>query len=152
MPEFQFVTDIPASIDKVWAFHNTIDSLFLLTPPDKHAKLIGESSPMCKGVIYKIQVKQFGLIPIQLWSEIIEYSPPNGFKDIQVKGHGPFSYWTHTHLFTAVSGNLTRITDSIQYELPFGIVGKWADRLVVAKDIEKMFQYRHKVTLNKLSS
>lgn len=152
MPEMQFVIDIPADLDKVWAFHNTIDSLFILTPPEKQAKLIGESSPMCKGVIYKIQVKQFRIIPIQLWSEIIEYSPLQSFKDIQVKGHGPFKSWEHTHEFTAISENVTRITDSVQYELPMGIMGKLVDRIFVGRDIQNMFRFRHQMTMNKLGA
>ncbi len=152
MPEMQFIIDIPADLDKVWAFHNTIDSLFILTPPEKHAKLIGEGTPMCKGAVYKIQVKQFNFIPIQLWSEIIEYSPLEGFKDSQVKGHGPFKSWVHSHQFAAISPNVTRITDTVQYELPMGLIGKLVNRIFVARDIKNMFRYRHQMTMNKLGA
>ena len=36
--------------------------------------------------------------------------------------------------------------DRIIYELPFGIIGRAADKLLIAKMIDKQFKFRHKVT------
>ena len=38
------------------------------------------------------------------------------------------------------------MTDKINYELPFGALGEFADILFVRKMIEKQFEFRHKVT------
>ena len=38
------------------------------------------------------------------------------------------------------------MTDKISYELPFGIIGRIADKLIIAKMIDKQFEFRHKVT------
>ena len=146
MPTLEFVCDLNAPLERVWAFHNTVETLFKLTPPDKHARLLGNAEPMRAGVIYRIQVRQFGIVPVTMQSLIREYAPPDGFVDVQVPGKGPFKSWEHQHRFTALSPDRTRLTDHITYEMPFGPLGALADRLFVRRDIEKMFAYRHEVT------
>jgi ligand-binding SRPBCC domain-containing protein len=101
---------------------------------------------MRTGVVYRIQVRQFGIIPVTMQSLIRDYTPPNSFVDVQVPGKGPFKSWEHQHRFTALSPDCTRLTDHITYEMPFGLFGALADRLFVRRDIAKMFAYRHKVT------
>ncbi len=146
MPDLTFTCDLNAPLAKVWAFHATVETLFQLTPPDKHAHLEGAAEPMRAGVVYHIRVRQYGLIPIRMQSEIVEYTPPAGFVDIQVPGKGPFKAWRHQHQFTALSEDCTRLTDHVTYEMPLGPLGWLADKLVVRRDIEKMFAYRHRVT------
>ena len=38
------------------------------------------------------------------------------------------------------------MTDKIEYELPFGALGKAANFIFVKKILEKQFMYRHKAT------
>ena len=146
MPTMQFTCDINAPIDRVWAFHNTVESLFKLTPPDKHARLVGVPEPMCAGVIYRIQIRLFGMVPLTMHSLIREYTPPNGFVDIQLPGKGPFKSWEHQHRLTAISPDCTRLVDHLTYTLPLGPLGLLANALFARRDIEKMFAYRHMVT------
>ena len=82
MPTMEFVCELNAPLERVWAFHNTVESLFKLTPPDKHARLLGAPEPMRAGVIYRIQIRQFGIIPLTMHSLIRDYTPPDGFVDI----------------------------------------------------------------------
>jgi len=144
MPILTYMCEIEAPLQQVWEFHNNVESLFVLTPPDKHAKLEGAAEPMRVGVVYHIKVRQFGIIPIQMHSKITDYTPPTGFDDIQVKG--PFAAWKHQHRFTALSDTRTRLTDTVTYSVPFGFLGRIADALFVRRDLDKMFAYRHKVT------
>jgi ligand-binding SRPBCC domain-containing protein len=54
---------------------------------------------------------------IEWIAEIVEWNPPHGFSDLQVKG--PYAYWRHTHALSEVpQGTLVR--DSIEYRLRGG--------------------------------
>ena len=152
MPVLEFVCDLNAPLQKVWDFHDTIDTLFKLTPPDTKARLGGAPEPMRVGVVYKLKLRRWGL-PVPTWyAEIIAYDPPHKFADRQVPGHGPFRAWQHEHLFAALSESRTRLTDRVTYTLPFGPLGVLADKLFVRRDLEKMFAYRHKVTRESLEA
>lgn len=150
MPILEFVCDINAPLETVWEFHNSVDTLFKLTPPEKHARLLDPPEPMRAGVIYRIQVRQFGIVPITMHSLIREYTPSTGFVDIQLPGKGPFKSWEHRHTFTALSPACTRLTDHITYDIPLGVLGSIANSLFVRRDLEAMFAYRHAVTRREL--
>ena len=73
---------------------------------------------------------------------ITEWEPPHRFADVQLKG--PYKLWHHEHRFTA-EGSGTRISDEVQYALPFGPFGLIAHQLKVKKDVEAIFEYRKDV-------
>ncbi len=50
---------------------------------------------------------------------------------------GPFKKWEITNEFEALSDNLTRITMSVNYEMPFGPLGAILDKAKFAKSAEK---------------
>jgi ligand-binding SRPBCC domain-containing protein len=150
MPTLEFVCELNVPLERVWEFHNDVATLFKLTPPEKHAKLEGTPEPMRAGVVYRILVRQFGILPVRMQSKIVEYTPPNGFVDIQVPGKGPFKSWTHRHQFAALPGGHTCLTDHVTYELPFGPLGALVDGLIVRRDIDRMFAYRHRATRDAL--
>jgi len=57
---------------------------------------------------------------------------------------GPFEHWAHTHRFVA-DGEETVLTDSVEYELPLGALGRALGPLAVV-GFEPMFRYRHRRT------
>ena len=71
------------------------------------------------------------------------YAKNKLFVDEQVRG--PFAKWIHRHEFAAV-GNQTRLTDSIEYELPGGAVVNALLGWVVKQGLIQMFRHRHQVT------
>ena len=50
---------------------------------------------------------------------------------------GPFKKWQITNEFEALNDNLTRITMSVDYEMPFGPLGAILDKAKFAKSAEK---------------
>jgi len=54
---------------------------------------------------------------------------------------GPYKLWHHEHRFIS-EGDGTRITDEVQYMLPFGILGSIAHAVKVKRDVETIFAYR----------
>ena len=55
---------------------------------------------------------------------------------------GPYRLWHHTHAF-APDGDGTVVRDRVRYALPFGPAGELAHRLVVRRDLERIFDFRH---------
>jgi ligand-binding SRPBCC domain-containing protein len=87
-------------------------------------------------VTYRVRWRFFGMRWV---SEIAEWDPPNRFLDVQLRG--PYAFWHHTHSF-APDGDGTRIVDVVRYSLPFGILGRAANWLTVAQDLNAIFDYR----------
>ena len=82
-------------------------------------------------------VISFRLVPFiplrRRWvAEILEYEPLSYFLDQQRSG--PMRSWRHRHPFRSESRNGvdgTVVRDEVEYELPFGVLGRMADALVV---------------------
>jgi len=66
------------------------------------------------------------------------------FADRQV--HGPFSYWYHRHLFLDDTQGGTILRDEVNYRLPLGMLGEFLGQSFVESRLQKMFDYRHRVT------
>ena len=77
--------------------------------------------------------------PIQWTTRIEDYAPPHRFVDSQL--FGPYKKWVHLHEFSA-SGDGTRMRDVVDYEIPYGITGALAQKLFVARILERIFDYR----------
>ena len=54
---------------------------------------------------------------------------------------GPYRLWQHTHQFEAVAGG-TRMRDTVEYALPFGLLGRLAHVGWVRRDLQAIFDYR----------
>ena len=150
MPVLEFSCELNAPIEDVWAFHNSIETLFLLTPPHTQVRLADAPEPMRVEVVYRLRMRRWGILPLQWDAKIIAYDPPNGFVDEQVPGKGPFKAWKHEHILKALSTTRTLLLDRVTYEPPFGILGKVADTVFIRRDLEAMFAYRHAVTRKSL--
>ena len=55
---------------------------------------------------------------------------------------GVYSRFTHTMKFEEHGQNETLVTDLVEYELPFGLLGRIADDFWVRKDLKKIMDYR----------
>ena len=78
-------------------------------------------------------------VPVRWRTEITAWEPPHRFVDDQLRG--PYRWWHHEHLFEAVDGG-TRAVDRVDYA-PTG--GRLANRLLVQRDLERIFAYRQRV-------
>lgn len=78
--------------------------------------------------------------PVSWTTEIRRWDPPRRFIDIQLGG--PYRLWHHTHRFEESNGG-TKMTDVVRYRLPFGILGRWINRVMVRRDLQRIFDYRN---------
>jgi ligand-binding SRPBCC domain-containing protein len=126
-------------LNEVFDFFSRAENLQELTPPWLHFHILSvDPQPVRKGTLIRYSLR-WRIFPIRWTTEIVEWDPPHGFVDVQLKG--PYQLWRHQHRFIA-EGNGTRILDEIQYRLPFGVLGKVAHALKVRHDVEGIFNYR----------
>lgn len=154
MPTYERSVRVDAPFEEVWEFHSTEDGLVALTPGWMNIRIDdvrgpdGEQDPdvLKAGAVVDSSVRPFGVGPRQSWiSNIVARERKSGsayFRDEM--SDGPFSEWTHTHMFYA-DGDATIVRDKVEYELPFGSVGRAVGPLAVV-GMEPMFRYRHRKT------
>ncbi|MES2394340.1 MAG: SRPBCC family protein [Acidobacteriota bacterium] len=163
---------LPCSRELVFAFFANPENLPRLMPRWQKARIEEatfapppprpESTPVFPGVVagsgtrVTFSYLLIPYIPIRFpWeARIDDFRWNEGFSDTQDRG--PFTYWHHTHTVEATAepesnrpGTLIR--DSIDYELPLGALGDLVNTLVVRRQIEALFKFRHARTAEILS-
>jgi len=141
MKRIEQVSFINCNLEKLFEFHLDSNNITKITPLDTKVELLNEDTTTFQGKIVKIKTTKF-FIPTYWEVKIEKLQKPNILIDIALKS--PFKYWKHQHIFTK-KGNLCELKDIIDYQLPFGILGKIVEPLIT-KDIKNMFEYRHKKT------
>ena len=132
-------TFIERPVEEVFAFFSRAENLQDLTPPWLKFRILTPSPiEMRRGATIAYQLRVHG-IRLNWLTAIAIWNPPTEFVDIQVKG--PYKLWRHTHRFDRVDGG-TRMVDTVEYELPFGPVGRLAHTIQVARDLGRIFDYR----------
>ena len=133
---------LPRPLDEVFAFFSDAANLEALTPPSLQFKILTpQPVAMRQGTLIDYRIRIHG-IPIGWQSEISVWEHPHRFVDVQRSG--PYRRWEHTHGFAAVNGG-TRVTDLVDFEVPFAFVAGW----FVRRDVEKIFAFRRKTLLTR---
>ena len=134
--EFHASTTLPFPRERVFDFFSRAENLELLTPPWLSFKILTPVPiRMCEGALIDYRLRVRG-IPLGWRSEITVWDPPYRFVDEQRRG--PYRAWIHEHRFTEVDGG-TRVEDHVRYAV---LGGSLVDRLFVAPDIRRIFDYR----------
>ncbi|HEY9849972.1 MAG TPA: SRPBCC family protein [Leptolyngbyaceae cyanobacterium] len=142
MLRFKYSSLIDAPVEVVWNFHERSDILQILTPPWQPVEIIRREGGLDVGAISEFRLL-LGPFPIKWLARHTECQKYRLFTDKQI--YGPMENWVHQHLFAQENGK-TRLTDTIDFELPGGwiaelIIGWW-----VQQRLGDMFRYRHEVT------
>lgn len=148
MLHFQFSSLINAPVEAVWNFHERPDILQVLTPPWQPVEIVRREGGLDVGAISEFRL-HLGPVPVRWVARHVECKPYRLFIDRQVDG--PMQSWSHRHQFTAENGQ-TRLTDSIDYELPGGWIWEPLLEWWVNSRLENMFRYRHQVTKRECES
>ena len=132
---------LPLAIGQVFSFFSDAFNLEQLTPPWVHFQVLTPRPiEMCVGMRldYRLRIRH---VPIRWGSEITVWQPPHQFVDEQRRG--PYLYWIHRHDFEEKDGG-TLVRDHVDY-LPRGwICAPLINHLLVAPDLQVIFNYRHK--------
>jgi ligand-binding SRPBCC domain-containing protein len=127
-----------------WQFFSDPSNLGRITPASMGFTI---RQPVPTSSIYTGQVIHYTItpllgIPLAWTTRIIQVDPYVSFTDYQSKG--PYAYWNHHHLFEANSEG-GWMTDTVDYELPMGLIGRWTHTWIVKSKLEEIFDFRQQV-------
>ena len=138
MAAFTLVTEhsLPRQPEDVFDFYADAFNLERLTPPWLRFEVVTPAPiTMRAGVEIDYRLRLHGL-SLHWRSRITAWDPPHHFADEQVRG--PYRQWVHRHTFAPHEGG-TLVGDHVEYAM-FG--GWLADRLVVRRDLSRIFAFR----------
>ncbi|HET8797477.1 MAG TPA: SRPBCC family protein [Thermoanaerobaculia bacterium] len=138
-------TRIDAPLAEVFEFFSTPANLGRITPPSMGFRITaGPERRLQEGDRIDYAIRVFGLsmrwtTRITLWRE------REVFADLQERG--PYRYWHHTHTFRAADGGV-EMHDRVEYELPFGFLGRLFGGPIVRRQLDAIFAYRAEAIRN----
>jgi ligand-binding SRPBCC domain-containing protein len=140
---------VEVPIEQAFDFYGDAVNLEPLTPPWLHFEVTTPGEVTFRaGTLLDYRLKLHG-VPVRWQTRIEIWEPPVRFVDTQV--NGPYSLWEHTHLFEKDGDDATIIHDRIRYSIPLGLLGILAHRLFVRRDLERIFDYRAKAVVERLT-
>ena len=134
---------IRASPERVFRFHEQPEALKKLMPPWEQVNVVQQADISQVGSRTIVEAPILGPFKSTWISQHTVYEPPRLFEDIQLKG--PFRRWRHRHIITPHADG-TVLRDEIDYEPPFGFVGRLFAPVLIQKRLGRLFDYRHHVT------
>lgn len=134
-------------LDTAWNFFSNPNNLSKITPKDMGFTVLSQpdSDKIYEGMLIDYTVSPILRIPLSWQTRITQVDWNKSFTDFQQKG--PYKYWNHFHEFIPNDkGVLMR--DTVDYELPLGVLGTVAHQIMVKKKLESIFNYRYSVLEN----
>ncbi|MDR6805790.1 ligand-binding SRPBCC domain-containing protein [Dyadobacter sp. BE34] len=144
MRELYFKQWMPISLDEAWAFFSNPANLKEITPSQMGFVVTSShhSGEMYAGQIIRYIVRPLFGIPLKWCTEITHVVDKQYFVDEQ--RFGPYAFWHHQHRFTEQNGGVL-MEDILHYKVPFGILGRLVDRMIVNREVNTIFAYRRKI-------
>lgn len=132
-------TFIAAPLAEVFAFFSAPENLGRITPPGMGFRITkGPGRQLQEGDRIDYSIRILGL-PMRWTTRITLWREGEAFADLQERG--PYRYWHHTHTFREVDGGV-EMHDRVEYELPFGFLGRLAGGPIVRRQLAAIFAYR----------
>ena len=107
---------------------------FVITSPQE------KEFKMYPGMLITYRVSPLNGIRMNWVTEIKHVKEKDYFIDEQRVG--PYALWHHRHKFEETNAGIL-MTDDLHYALPFGGLGRIINRILVEKEINKIFTYRN---------
>jgi ligand-binding SRPBCC domain-containing protein len=141
MHSIKMIQKIPAPVGEVWELFSQSANLLQLTPARMAIKIISapDDRPIYPGQIIEYTIKPLWGVPVRWITEIREVEAEKFFMDKQLKG--PYRLWEHQHFFKEIEGGV-EMTDLVHYAIPFGLLGKMTNSILVKKKLQQIFEYR----------
>jgi hypothetical protein len=133
-------TILHASLADVFDFFSDARNLAHLTPPSMHFRIVSAPDrPLREGDRTRYRMRIAG-IPVGWTTLITAWREHESFSDLQERG--PYRYWLHTHSFRQTSPEVVEMHDRVEYELPFGPLGRLFGGWFVRRQLAAVFDYR----------
>jgi ligand-binding SRPBCC domain-containing protein len=140
---------VGGDLAEVFGFFKSPRNLEAITPPWLGFRVLETTDrEVGEGTRIRYALRLHG-IPLRWESRISEYVENEMFADEQLVG--PYRHWYHRHLFRSVPGGVA-IEDIVDYQLPFGMLGRVAHSVIVRRQLRGIFDYRAKVMSDRFPS
>jgi ligand-binding SRPBCC domain-containing protein len=147
MKYFHNEFEVNSNIEKVWAFYTDLKHLEIISPSDIKLHLIQSTDKILnKGTVACLYGKII-IISAQWCSKITFFEKYEYVDEMIQNGNkrSPFRLWSHRHRFKEIDVYKTRVVDKIEFELPFGLLGKLLEFYIEFK-LLKIFKHREHAT------
>jgi ligand-binding SRPBCC domain-containing protein len=135
---------MPAPAEEVYRFYARPDALERLTPPWESTRIVAHGGGIEEPGSRVTLLVSLGPFSRKWVAEHTECEPGRMFHDRMISG--PFRRWEHTHLFQPDGRRASWLEDRVEYELPLGSIGGFLFGAYARRRIEKLFEWRHRVT------
>lgn len=135
---------IKTDLNTAWQFFSSPHNLAKITPKDMAFVVTSPQDnlyTMYPGLIICYKVSPLFGIKLSWVTEITHVQEKTYFVDEQ--RFGPYALWHHYHYFEATEKGVL-MTDILHYAIPYGIIGRMANAVLVENKIEEIFEYRRK--------
>ncbi|MGA9637009.1 SRPBCC family protein [Flavobacterium sp.] len=133
---------VNATIEECWSFFSSPLNLQKMTPDNIGFFITDyDGKSMYSGQIIQYKISPFLGIKLPWVTEITTVVDKSYFIDEQ--RFGPYAFWHHKHFFEATE-NGVKMTDIVHYALPFGILGRIMNTMVVKSKLKTIFEHREK--------
>src|ERR1044072_3362214 len=92
---------LPQPREEVFAFFSDPANLEAITPSWLHFRIVSAPERLGRPSFLRYRLRLWG-VGFGWLTEIVSWTPPAGFTDIQLTG--PYPLWEHTHRFAEVGG------------------------------------------------
>ena len=145
----KFEQNLPIPLAEAWDFFSSPLNLSKITPAKMNFVITSDFKPdtkMYPGMFISYKVSPVFGIKMNWVTEITHVKEGNYFVDEQRTG--PYAIWHHEHHFKEIKGGVL-MTDMLTYAIPYGIIGRLANAILVEKEVKAVFDYRTEA-VNKL--
>jgi ligand-binding SRPBCC domain-containing protein len=140
----EFEQNLPIPLAETWDFFTSPLNLAKLTPPKMGFEVTSPydaKSKVYEGMIITYKITPLFGVKMNWMTEITHVKDQQYFVDEQ--RFGPYALWHHEHHFTEIKGGV-HMKDILNYAIPYSVIGRMANKLLVAKQIKHIFEYRTK--------
>ena len=129
------------SIEEIWEFISSPKNLKQITPKHMGFNIVSGNLPekMYPGMIIAYAVSPLFGIKTTWVSEITHVREKEFFVDEQ--RIGPYTLWHHQHILEPAESGVV-MKDIVTYKPPFGFLGKIANRFIIKRKLDAIFDYR----------
>lgn len=139
---------LPIPLEDAWDFFSSPLNLARITPREMGFKVTSPyraDAKMYEGMIITYKITPLFGIKMNWMTEITHVKEGEYFVDEQ--RFGPYALWHHQHHFKKIKGGVL-MTDILNYAIPYGPFGTIANKIIVQKQIRKIFEYREKAIVD----
>ncbi len=147
MPLYERRSRIEAPVQDLFQWHARPKAFQRLAPPWQPIRIVEKQGGITDGSRLVLEMKQG-----PFWRRWVathrDYIEGKQFVDEQTAG--PFARWVHTHQFFPDADKTSYLQDRVEYEPPFGLLGKFLAGGFIGRQVERTFKFRHGRTQNDL--